>query len=289
LKPTKKLSPAEYAAKTEARVKDAIESIIDMFQSGRLPEAIAQTVIQARESDSPCNKWSLGNRLILLAAGVTDARGFRQWEQVNRKVRKGSRAHYILGPVTKMITEKDEQGNEVKRPLIVGFKCIPVFALEDTEGDSVDIYDYAPAEMPPLTEVAEKYAVKVDYGPCMANYRGYYQPGSNRIMLCTHDVKTFFHELAHAVHHHEVRPIRGGQHEDQEVVAETVAAVLCHLYGYEGYVYHGFKYIESYARDNNPAKAVMRVLADVERVLTAILGAAEPVADDPFADLPAAS
>jgi len=34
---------------------------------------------------------------------------------------------------------------------------------------------------------------------------------------------------------------------------------------------------------------VMRVLADVERVLTAILGAAEPVADDPFADLPAAS
>lgn len=77
------------------------------------------------------------------------------------------------------------------------------------------------------------------------------------------------------------------------VVAETVAAVLCHLYGYEGYIYHGHEYIKHYARDSNPAKAVLRVLSDVEKVLTAILGAAQPVpeaGDDPFGqELPAAS
>ena len=32
----------------------------------------------------PSGKWSLGNKLILLTHETTDARGFRQWQEVNK-------------------------------------------------------------------------------------------------------------------------------------------------------------------------------------------------------------
>jgi len=59
---------------------------------------------------------------------------------------------------------------------------------EDTEGDSLP--DYSPPEPPSLW-----------------------------------DVLTFFHELAHAVHH-QLMPggLKGGQHAGQEVVAELAPA-----------------------------------------------------------------
>lgn len=91
-------------------------------------------------------------------------------------------------------------------------------------------------------------------------------------MLCTHDVDAFFHELAHGIHN-TIRPLQGGQHADQEIVAETVAAVLCEMYGYQGYLYHGFEYIKHYADTADAAetvKAIMKVLADVQKVLEVI-------------------
>ncbi len=60
-------------------------------------------------------------------------------------------------------------------------------------------------------------------------------------------------------------------------MTELAACALCELYGYQGYVWHGWQYIKHYAgRDDQKAlKAVMGVLAEVERVLDVILGAAE--------------
>ncbi len=269
------------SANTQDRVQGAIDAIIGMFERGDLPAAIAQTVIHAKETAAPMSRWSLGNQLLCVSAGTTDARGYRQWQEVGRQVRKGAKAIYILGPVTRKITETDADGNEAERIIIVGFKAIPVFAVEDTEGANLETYDYSPEQLPPLREVAEAYGVRVDYGPCLGDYRGYFSPSGNRIMLCTHDVRTWFHELAHAVHN-TFRPKQGrGQESDRECVAETVAATLCHLYGYTGYIYHGYEYIKGYAKDGNVGKAIMQVLADVQRTLTLILEAAD---SDPFAE-----
>jgi len=269
-------------AKTD-RVTQAIERLLDTFESGKLPAAIARTIIEEQEIDKPSNKWSLGNKLIMRLHGTNDARGYRQWEEVGRHVRKGAKAFYILGPVYKTIkvTEKetDEFGNEVEvekeKKVLVGFKEIPVFAYEDTEGKELPQPDYKPATMPPLAPVAQKYGVRVAYGPFAGRFYGYYQPATNSIMLCTHDVDVFFHELAHAVHHHTCGPLKGGQDPKQEIVAETVAAVLCELYGFTGYQYHAYRYVSYYAKAKDGqqlVKAIMSVLADVEKVLRAILG-----------------
>jgi antirestriction protein ArdC len=218
----------------------------------------------------------------MFLAGTEDARGFKQWQEAGRRVKKGAKAFYILGPVSgkKKIKERvidpetgEEKEVESERVFIKGFRCIPVFRYEDTEGEPLDM-DCDPPEPPPLYDVAQKFVENIKYQPYMGSYLGYFRPGKKEIVLKSHDVKVFFHELAHAVHH-QIKPggLKGGQHADQEIVAETVAAALCEMYGYSGYIWSGWQYIKEYAgRDERKAlKAVMSVLADVEKVLEVIL------------------
>ncbi len=58
-----------------------------------------------------------------------DARGFRQWIEVKRHVKKGSKSFQILVPCFKK--EKDNTKEEV--PRLTGFTTGNVFRVEDTQ------------------------------------------------------------------------------------------------------------------------------------------------------------
>jgi hypothetical protein len=68
-------------------------------------------------------------------ADTKDARGIRQWNKVNRYVKKGSKGFYILVPNIKKI-EDEEAGEE--RKVLVGFLARPVFRYEDTDGEPLE-------------------------------------------------------------------------------------------------------------------------------------------------------
>ncbi len=271
------------------RLREALEKLLSMFESGNLPPAVARTMIRRQAGDErPSDRWSLGNRLLMYLAGTEDARGFKQWEEAGRHVKKGAKAFYILAPCTKKKTVREreidsdtgeEREVERERTVITGFRCVPVFRYEDTEGEPLPEADYAPPEPPPLFDVARKFVGDVRYRPFVGRYYGYFDPARGEIVLSTHDAHTFFHELAHAVHHQvKAGGLKPGQHADQEIVAEVVAAALCELYGFQGYIWHGWQYVKAYAGqdDRKALKAVMGVLADVEKVLDVILEAATP-------------
>lgn len=266
-------SPRASVAGRDARVDDALATILGMFETGDLPAAVARTVIERQETDAPSGRWSLGNRLLMMAARTADARGFNQWKQVGRHVKAGAHAFYILAPrtITKKVTDP-ETGQERPERIVIGFLGVPVFRYEDTEGAEIPHADYTPAMLPPLFPVAKAWGIDVTWQPIEGcDFWGSFSPSANRIRLCTHDAKVFFHELAHAAHG-KIRPLKGGQHPDQEIVAETVAAVLCRLYGLDGYLWYGAEYVKGYAGGSNPGRAAMRVLADVEACLDLILG-----------------
>jgi hypothetical protein len=61
-----------------------------------------------------------------------DARGFRQWQQAGRRVNKGSKAFYILAPMFKKVEENGEEFQQ-----LIGFRSVPVFRVEDTEGTPI--------------------------------------------------------------------------------------------------------------------------------------------------------
>src|SRR5207249_3051938 len=116
--------------------------------------------------------------------------------------------------------------------------------------------------------------VSVRYAPSAGRFRGYYSPKDERIMLVTHDAVTFFHELAHKTHRLVLQArgtdLKVAQDPRQEVVAETVAAVLCRLYDLDGYVAGCAEYVAAYGGEN-PGRAAMKVLGDVQKVLALLL------------------
>lgn len=277
-------------SESNEKTSAALALLLDAFHTGRLPAAVAQTVITG--PGRPSAKWSLGNRILMWLAGTEDARGFRQWEQVGRRVKKGAKAFHILAPTTRTVLTRvrevdPETGEEVEREVLrqinAGFRYVPVFRFEDTEGKPLPSYE--PPQPPPLWNVAQRFVQDIRYEPFMGEWRGAFFPGRNQIVLATHDARTFFHELAHAVHH-QVHPggLQGGQQVEHEIVAEVVACALCELYGYQGYLWHGWQYIQHYAGTGEKAlRQIMAVLAEAEKVLEVILDCAEQTQQEKIA------
>src|ERR1700688_3051572 len=141
------------------RANAELEKIIGLFSSREFPDLCAKALINAPAK--PSSKWSLGNQLLMLLAGTSDARGFRQWTDVGRWVLRDGKAIWILGPVKKMVKQKGpdqgEQSEETFSEILVGFKAIPVFPYEQTAGQDLPVYQ--PRSPPPLIEVADRFGM----------------------------------------------------------------------------------------------------------------------------------
>ena len=255
----------------QSKAKEELKKVIELFQNGEIGQYIALSYFPI--PNIPCSKWSLKNRLIMNINGTFDSRGFQQWKQIGRKVKKGSKAFYILGPVKRKIkTVDDETDEEKENCMVIGFTSIPVFRVEDTEGDSLD-YEIPDVPDLPLLEVAHKFGLKVKAGFLTGSTFGYYSRKRQLIQLNTKEEIVFFHELAHAAHDRIVT-ISGLPQWHKEVVAELTAVVLGRMCGltWEKISGQAYSYIESYARKakKSPVKACLEVIDDIEKILNLI-------------------
>jgi len=257
------------------KVKQVLNVILDKFKSGDIPEAVAISMYPIPEI--PSAKWSLMNRTLMFLSGTMDGRGYKQWQQVDRFVKKGSEAFHILVPFIKK--HKDDQGDD--KQFLIGFGCRPVFRKEDTDGKDLE---YETIELPdlPLIERAEEWGISVRAIPGTYRYRGYYSMERKEIALATSEEKTFFHELSHAGHEKVKGSLTGGQDALQEIVAELSAAALCKLVGKQGKDTSGnsYRYIEKYAEKikMSPYKACLKVMSETEKVLNLILKGEDEIA-----------
>jgi len=242
--------------------------IVQLFSSTQLPDLCAMALINAPER--PSSRWSMGNQLLMVLAGTADARGYKQWQDVGRYVKPGAKSFRILGPVLvkKPPETADQEGETVE--VLVGFRAIPVFRYEDTEGE--ELPNYTPRNPPPLLDVASRFGMRVNYLRLSAGVYGMTDYERQIITLATEDWTVFFHELAHALHR-SFEPKSGhGQEPEAETIAQLVAATLTRLYGNPA---DGFSwtYIASQAGSGNPqhvGRLCMRVLDRVKKVLDLI-------------------
>ena len=252
-------------------VQKALQTILERFRSGDIPKAIAFSLFPIQEI--PSAKWSLMNRLLMFMAHTRDARGIGQWNRIGRKVKKGSKAIYILVPL--FVQEKDEKTGEEVRSLR-GFMGRPVFRVEDTEGQPLSYGSDVPLPEFPLMERAREWNIQVSGYEGPAGIYGAYSPERKEISLATAEEKVFFHELAHAAHEKVIGRLQSGQLWTQEIVAELSAQALCFLVGKRPNVTLGnsFRYIDRYAKAAglSAIAACLRVIDDAEKVLSLILG-----------------
>ncbi|MBT3388078.1 MAG: antirestriction protein [Desulfobacula sp.] len=261
------------------KIKTVLNTILEAFESGAIPEAVAVATFSPI-GDIPSAHWSFTNRTIQFLSGTIDARGYRQWLAVDRQVKKGSKAIYILVPCFKK--NKDDATKEEKKVLAF-FKAMPVFPVESTEGEPLD---YQNIELPalPLVERAYGWGIDVKAVPSNYHYYGYYSPERKEIAMATPAEKTLFHELSHAADHIIKGNLKPGQNPLQEITAELSAQALARVVGTsaEDTTGNSYRYIKKYAEQikMSPHKACLKVLADTEKILNLILhGRADGVND----------
>ena len=250
-------------------VKDVLHKVLSEFQNGNIPDKIAYTMFPF--VNIPSATWSLLNHLVMFIHGTEDARGFRQWQEVKRRVMKGAKSFQILVPCFKKVKDaKTEEDVSV----LTGFTTANVFRAEDTEGEIL-AYERIKLPIHPLMDKAKEWGINVKAVPGNTNHYGYYSPDRKLIALATQEESVFYHELCHVAHEKVIGQLKRKQDPLQEIVAELSAHVLCRIVGQDGRKYFGnsYRYIESYAKEIelSPYSAVLRVVGDVEKVLSLLL------------------
>ena len=276
--------------------QDVAERIVDAFRHPeRLPSALAPIFIH-RGDDVPCRRWSWHNQLLVALCATVDARGIKQWNQAGRKVKKGSSAIWILAPCVRKAKEKSDHGEEEDRQVIYGFRSVPVFAVEDTEGEPLPAgdckYDSWVKELP-LTEVAEAWGINVatfsHRGEDPLGYYRYASSGNQAVMLGVENLSTWAHELVHAADHRLTN--LKGEKWHKEIVAELGGAVLLECIGmtHDADLGGAFSYIQSYAQSEKKdvVKACIEVLDRVCNCVKLILDTAESATTTQPAELSA--
>jgi hypothetical protein len=257
------------------------QAILRAFEdANNLPKPLAQIFIHRRDA-SHFSKWSWGNQLLVILRGFTDARGFQQWHDVGRWVKKGEKAFYILGPVKKTITDK-ETGEE--KSIVVGFKGIPVFGYEQTDGEPLPIGDpeiETWLDSLPLVDVAKKWGLSVDvFNGETAGFLGVYRRRCG-IALGVKNLSTWMHELVHAADDRNGSFKELGQHWRSETVAELGGAVLLELLGFSHDADLGgcWAYVKGYAEKEkiSVVDACMKMLDRTCKAVALILDTAEAI------------
>ena len=135
------------------RFKNVPNSILKKFETGDIPEAIAYSMFPF--PDVPSARWSLLYRTLQFLHGTMDARGIRQWNKVNRFVKKNTMAFYILVPYIKKIEDNGEE-----KQVLIGFGTKAVFKVEDTDGE---LLEYENIELKAQTEMMVLYYLESNF------------------------------------------------------------------------------------------------------------------------------
>ncbi len=192
----------------DKRVESILDNIVQKISGDTISSFMKKSLFGA---DVPMIKWSMLNQLACYIASTQDARGYRQWQKVGRYVQKGMKAIWILAPKMGKIKESRKEEIEVDGLIetvereeevqkLFGFKTIPVFRYEDTDGKPLEyeqrIRRIEPEKLP-LYDVAQNLGVSVQVGLTSRGEYGSFNPSSKKIRICTDSEQTFLVTIQH--------------------------------------------------------------------------------------------
>lgn len=220
------------------------------------------------EFQSRFHRYSYGNVLLIAAQcpEATQVAGFNAWRKVNRFVRQGEKAIYILAP---MVDKNTEAANGEDRPVIRGFKFVPVFDVAQTDGAELPSICTRLDGEDPAGRYAQLSSVARSLGFCVVDHE--FDGATNgdcchaeyRIRIevrntPTQRVKTLAHEIGHALLHErfESRAVA-------ELEAESIAYIVCQCLGFDTGDY-SFGYVATWAGGGE--RAISGIKASCERI-----------------------
>lgn len=212
----------------------------------------------------PCQKWSYLNRVLVTLNGTSDARGIRQWNEKGRSIKKGASAFYIFVPMFR--TEKDN-ATETDAKVLSGFRLMPVFRMEDTEGKELEYIrrmKKLDVDKLPLSEIAKKLDLTIQKG-ISNNAAGSFNPVKKVITMSANNPQVFLHELSHAIDY-TLGNYEKTDYAFGEVVAELSSAFLGSLYGINVDLNNTKAYIQGWSGKEHVAFKVLSAMQRVEEI-----------------------
>jgi len=268
-----------------------------MTAKNKHPELIAQLtegISQLTSSEdwqhyldfqSRFHRYSFGNVLLIAAQchEATRVAGFHAWRKMNRFVRKGEKAIWILAPM--VYKNSDAEDGESDR-ILRGFKFVPVFDVAQTDGEELpSICSRINGEDPAghyaqLVTVAQFIGFTVEDHEFGGSTNGDCTHSEHRIRVEAQNtpaqrIKTLAHEIAHALLHesYDNRALA-------ELEAESTAYVVCQALGIDSSDY-SFGYVATWAGGGEEAIAGIKASGErIQKSAATILRAFEPAAEE---------
>ncbi|MDI3211794.1 ArdC-like ssDNA-binding domain-containing protein [Arthrobacter sp. AL12] len=225
---------------------------------------------RAGETYSRFRTLSLGNQALLLMQGVIEpVHTFKGWPDLNRHVKKGSKAKSIYVPMFRR--QENESGDEERR--LSGFKLVNcMFAVSDTEGD--DLPEYEAPTWSKERALGSLAISEIAYESINGNAQGYSHGREFAVNpVAVYPFKTMQHELSHIVHGHtteerlqEYRVHRGLYEFEAEGSAYLIMNELGATDQFDAD--ESRHYIQSWLRDQQPdEKSIRSVFSTADKII----------------------
>ena len=290
-------SAESTAARNKSRVESCTRQIVERFERGSLPQALAPVFIR-RKADVPCRKWSWRNQLLTALAGFDDARTYLDWQALGRQVKAGEHAFYILEPCRYTVKETDtDTGEEREVSILRGFRAGARFGYEQTDGKPLPEREAEARFIDglPVVSVARAWGLRIGtYNGVDGRAKGWFRHDGERglaIALGVENLSTWAHELVHAADLRNGKLVTKAERQElsNEVVAQLGGATLLRCLGYDSQADLGgcFEYVKHYC-DRNDCKVDRVCLEVLDRVCEAvalILDTADTLANAPAAQV----
>jgi hypothetical protein len=251
----------------------------------RLAEGIADLTSSASwqhylDVQGRFHRYSFKNALLitLQRQDATQVAGFNAWRKLDRTVRKGEKAIWVLAP---MMYKKENADNGDDDRVVRGFKFVPVFDVAQTEGADLPSVcrritgEDTGGNFSKLLRVASSIGFRVEDHEFDGRTNGDCCHAECRIRVEANNspaqrVKTLAHELAHALLHEtfESRALA-------EMEAESIAYIICNGLGIDSGDY-SFGYVATWAGGGKQAIAGIEASCRrIQQTATTVLNACE--------------
>lgn len=251
---------------TKSNLKRAKELIKDVKEL--TPEQFKQTL----DNLANFHQYSLYNQIILWFAGCSQVAGYKKWKELDRTVKKGEKAVWILAPWFKKVKKEKQDDQEKQKEVLHGFFSVPVFDIAQTEGEPVKRGMTIKSEInfEELRKATEKAGWTVVFKALEIAKGGYVTGDNGQIVLNsnldkTENTGTLIHEWVHKELKH---PDNGTPARIAEQQAETATYLLCKILGIER---KSVFYLKSWGLSENILKDFGKVDKVVKKIIKGVM------------------
>lgn len=246
------------------RVKELLEEVQELT-----PDKFESIL----DSLASFHQYSLYNQIILCFAGCSQVAGYKKWKELDRTVKKGQKAVWILAPWFKKVKKEKEEDQEKQKEVLHGFFSVPVFDISQTEGEPIKrgMTTGSDIDFDELRKATEKAGWIVVFKPLEIAKGGYVTSENGEIVLNSNldeleNTGTLIHEWVHKELKHPNNDTPARVAEQQ---AETATYLICKVLGIER---KSVFYLKSWGLSENILKDFGKVDKVVKKIINALKG-----------------